>query len=110
VKLLFDENLSLRLVFLLADLFPHSAHAHELSLGKTDDTIIWNYAKAHNYILVSKDSDHYELSMLHGHPPKVIWIRMGNCSTKSIEAQIRLYHLSISAFVSDPEQSAFLLS
>lgn len=70
---------------------------------------IWRYAKAHNYTLVSKDSDHYEFSMLYGHPPKVIWIRMGNCSTKSIEEQIRLYCLSITAFLSDPDQSAFLM-
>jgi predicted nuclease of predicted toxin-antitoxin system len=109
LKLLFDENLSPRLVSLLADLFPHSAHAHDLSLGHTDDTIIWKFAKEHSYTLVSKDSDHYELSMLHGHPPKVIWIRMGNCSTKSIEEQIRLHHFALSAFISDPDQSAFLL-
>ena len=109
MKLLFDENLSPRLVSLLADLFSNSAHAHDLSLGQTDDPIIWKYAGDHNYTLVSKDSDHYELSMLRGHPPKVIWIRMGNCSTKSIEEQIRLYHFAISAFISDPDQSAFLL-
>ena len=74
MKLLFDENLSPRLVPALADLFPESAHVDRLSMGGEPDPVIWEYAKRHGYVLVSKDSDFHERSLLYGHPPKVVWI------------------------------------
>ena len=80
MKLLFDENLPPHLVSALADVFPDSAHVDRLGLGDEPDSVIWEYAKAHGYILVSKDSDFHKRSLLYGHPPKVVWIRRGNCS------------------------------
>ena len=82
MKLLFDENLSPRLVAALADLFPESAHVDRLGMGGEPDPVIWEYAKCHGFVLVSKDSDFHERSLLYGHPPKVVWIRRGNCSTR----------------------------
>lgn len=89
MKLLFDENLSPRLVSALADEFPDSAHVDRVGLGSEPDPVIWEYAKIHGYILVSKDSDFHEKSLLFGHPPKVIWIRRGNCSVQQIELILR---------------------
>ena len=80
MKLLFDENLSPKLVMALADVFPNSAHVDRLGLGGSPDSEVWEYAKQHGFVLVSKDSDFYEKSMLCGHPPKVVWIKKGNCS------------------------------
>ena len=74
MTLLFDENLSPRLVPALADLFPESAHVDLLGMGGEPDPVIWEYAKRHGYILVSKDSDFHERSLLYGRPPKVVWI------------------------------------
>ena len=89
MKLLFDENLSPRLVPALADLFPESAHVDRLGMGGEPDPVIWEYAKRRGYILVCKDSDFHERSLLYGHPPKVIWIRHGNCSVRHIEMILR---------------------
>lgn len=89
MKLLFDENLSPRLVSKLADVFPDSAHVDRIGLGSEPDAVIWEYAKTQGYILVSKDSDFHERSLLYGYPPKVVWIRRGNCTVRQIELILR---------------------
>jgi predicted nuclease of predicted toxin-antitoxin system len=89
MKLLFDHNLSPRLVGLLRDLFPESQHVSELGMDQDDDRTIWDYAAQHQFIVVTRDSDYNDLSMLLGFPPKVIWIRRGNCSTQAIETLLR---------------------
>ena len=109
MKLLFDENLSPKLAENLAPLFPGSAHVHYCGLGATDDQLVWEYAKTNGFILVSKDSDFYELSLLEGPPPKVIWIRCGNSPTSAIERLLRKHLSEIEGFDTD-DQTAFILS
>ena len=89
MKLLFDENLSPKLVMNLADVFPDSAHVDRLGLGGSPDSDVWEYAKQNGFVLVSKDSDFYEKSMLYGHPPKVVWIKKGNCTNRQIQLILR---------------------
>lgn len=88
MKLLFDHNLSPRLVNRLADLYPDSNHLFNLNLDTAEDSFVWEYARDNDFVIVTKDSDFSELSLLRGFPPKVIWIRIGNCTTKDIESLI----------------------
>jgi len=81
VKLLFDENLSPRLVASLSAEFPGSAHAHEVGLGAASDFAVWDHAKSNGFVIASKDGDFADLSVLRGAPPQVVWIRHGNSST-----------------------------
>ena len=83
--LLFDQNLSPRLVERLADIYPNSTHVDTVGLAAVPDRDVWDYARQHDYIIVTKDADFSELSILLGFPPKVIWIRRGNCSTGDLE-------------------------
>ncbi len=81
MKLLFDENLSPKLVQALEPEYPGSAHVRTLGLrGATDDTI-WERARQEGYAIVSKDNDFRQLSFLYGAPPKVIWLSVGNAGT-----------------------------
>jgi predicted nuclease of predicted toxin-antitoxin system len=89
MKLLLDHNLSPKLVTRLADRYPDSQHVFLLDMGEADDLEIWDYARQHNYVVVTRDSDYNDLSLLRGFPPKVIWIRRGNCSTAEIERLLR---------------------
>lgn len=89
MKLLFDHNLSPRLVNRLANLFPESTHVYTLGMGQEDDLNIWKYALSNDFTIVTRDSDYNELLVLKGFPPKVIWIRRGNCSTNEIETMLR---------------------
>ena len=89
MRLLFDQNLSPRLDETLQDLYPESLHVRVVGLESADDAVVWQYAKEHDLTIVSKDSDFRQLSFTLGHPPKVVWIRRGNCSTSEIESILR---------------------
>jgi len=95
VKLLFDQNLSPRLAARLSDIFPGSSHVYLLGLDRSSDETVWEYARAEGYLLVTKDADFSELSILRGFPPKVIWLRLGNCTTEQIESLLRLHFEAI---------------
>lgn len=92
MKLLFDQNLSPRLVQHLSDLYPGSVHVSDRGLGAAPDAAVWAYARDHGFTIVSKDADFADLSVLRGHPPKVVCVRRGNCSTRDVEAILRQYH------------------
>ncbi len=109
MKLLLDENLSPRLVGMLGDLFPDSVHVHNAGLGGDDDGAVWSYAKAHGFSIVSKDSDFMERSVFEGYPPKVIWVRLGNCSTSDVEKLLRSSFDVIRGFLAASEETCLLL-
>lgn len=91
MKLLFDQNLSPKLVSRLVNLFPNSDHVFFLGLDTRPDEEIREFAAREQFTLVTKDADFGEFYSLFGGPPKVIWIRRGNCSTNSVE-QILVDH------------------
>lgn len=102
MKLLFDQNLSPRLVKSLADLFPDSNHVFFVGLDRDDDRMVRRYAEQNDYIIVTKDADYSDLSLLLGYPPKIIWIRRGNCSTTAIEQILRENFGQIEEMYADP--------
>ena len=89
MKLLFDQNLSRKLVKQLADVFPESSHIQLHGLAEKTDTKIWEFAKANDFCIVTQDADFAERSRLYGSPPKVVWLRCGNAPTREIENLIR---------------------
>lgn len=104
MKLLFDQNLSPRLPRRLANLYPGSEHVFELGLERADDIEVWEYAREKGFIITSKDSDFNELSVIHGFPPKVAWIRRGNCSTSEIEKILREEYESVQDLEQNPSK------
>jgi predicted nuclease of predicted toxin-antitoxin system len=110
MKLLFDENLSPKLVRRLADLFPDSVHVRDVGLQAADDPPVWEFAKNNGLIIVSKDSDMHQRSFTLGHPPKIIWLRLGNCSTSQVEEVLRRNLIAIRAFYEDDFASFLSLS
>lgn len=95
MKLLFDQNLSPRLIDLLSDVFPGSKHVSKVGLASASDFDVWKYAKSNEYVIASKDSDLSEIGMVKGFPPNVVWIRKGNCTTREIESLLRANRDSI---------------
>ena len=110
MKLLLDENLSPRLVGGLADMFEGSVHVRHVGLARATDAAIWAYAGDHRLTIVSKDSDFHQMSFVWGPPPKVIWIRRGNCTTADIGAMVRSNRDVILASGADPEAAFPALS
>ncbi len=107
MRFLFDENLSPRLVSALADLYPDSIHVRDVGLERADDESVWVYARDHDLVIISKNADFHQRSFVLGHPPKVVWIRKGNCSTRDIEGILRRHNSTILDFNRD-EVGAFL--
>lgn len=109
MKLLFDQNLAPRLVVALSDLFPESVHVRHLGMAEADDRDIWVHARDSGFAIVSKDNDFQQLSFVFGAPPKVIWIRRGNCSVAEIEEVLRTNASRILEFGEDEESSYLIL-
>lgn len=104
--MLADENISWRLKRLLSewDVLP----ANEIdSAVKITDKIIWQHAKINNYSVLTFDEDFVELQNLYGHPPKIVWLRMGNVTTQDVAKRLTQLQASLMAF-SEDEQSGVL--
>ncbi len=109
MKLLFDQNLSRRLVNQLSTTFPDSTHVVFEHLDSSDDQVIWEFAKAAGYVIVSKDSDFRQLSFLYGAPPKTIWLRIGNAPTKTAADLLIDNANPIASFVDDIDAALLVL-
>ena len=91
MKLLFDQNISYRILKKLSDFFRGSSHVTALGLMNSSDLEIWEYAKNNQYTIVTQDSDFNDIYLIKGFPPKVIWIKTGNMDTEQI-AQLFIKH------------------
>lgn len=107
MRLLFDEQLSEELSKLLQDVFPDSLHVRQIGSGGASDTTVWQLAQQQGCVLVSKDEDFHRLSILLGAPPKVIWIRLGNCGSADVAQLLRENLAQIQRFA-DQEEATFL--
>jgi predicted nuclease of predicted toxin-antitoxin system len=84
VKLLFDENLSERLISRLAASYPGSAHVDQVGLhGKSDAGDLGSCPRARLRDRV-EGQRFRQMSFLHGAPPKVIWLPVGKAGTEAI--------------------------
>jgi predicted nuclease of predicted toxin-antitoxin system len=101
MRLLFDQNLSFKLVNRLSDLFPNSTQVRLVGMDQSDDPDLWAYALNNEYVIVTQDIDFFERSALYGSPPKVIWLRCGNQRTAFIEQLLRDSVAAIQSFEND---------
>lgn len=110
MKLLFDENISARLVKYFLDEFPDSNHIDYLEMQGTTDTNIWDFAAEEGYIIVSKDNDFRQKSFLFGFPPKVVWLSVGNGGTKIIRELLLANIGEIKRFAENSEEGLLVLT
>jgi predicted nuclease of predicted toxin-antitoxin system len=102
LKLLFDQNLSRKLVTRLADIYPTSSHVQFHELEEKTDTEIWEFARTNDFCIVTQDADFAERSRLYGSPPKVLWLRCGNALTSQVENLLRSGAGAIQELLSNP--------
>lgn len=110
MKLLFDQNLSDRLLRILGDDYPGSVHVRNVGLARADDEQVWRYALDQRLTITSKDSDFHQRSLVRGHPPKVVWLQTGNCTTDRIAELLGRHRPDLEAFDADPQASFLVLS
>ena len=102
-KLLFDNNISHRVLPRIDDLFPHATHVMLESLDEASDLEVWQFARDHAFAIVTKDSDFNDLAAFRGVPPRIIWLRVGNCRVGDIEQILRDHCAVIREFLDDPD-------
>jgi predicted nuclease of predicted toxin-antitoxin system len=100
MDLLFDENISFKIVKQVVHVFPNAKHVREINLINIEDKTIFQYAKENDFCIVSFDEDFNNLSLINGYPPKVIWLRTGNSSTHNLVNLLILKSNEINAFLS----------
>ncbi len=107
MRFLFDQNISHRLLQLLPEKYRDSTTVKQEGLINAPDRKVWDFAKENDYIIVTQDSDFNDLSLLYGFPPKIIWIRTGNLSTKAILDILISHSADIEQFLSDSSYGCF---
>lgn len=104
LRLLFDQNLSYKLVSRLSDVYPDSAHVGAKGMTEASDQEVWKFARDNEFTIVSQDGDFLDIGLLRGAPPKVIWLRCGNTSTINIETILRNSYDIIEDFILNLEE------
>lgn len=107
--LLLDQNISPRLERLLSDVFPSCVHVRDVGLATASDAEVWTFAATAALTIVSKDADFLQRGFLYGCPPKVIWVRLGNCSTNEIASLFHQHADRLTAFHDDPVAAVLAL-
>lgn len=100
MKLLFDNNISYRIVKVLASDFPDNIHATRTGLlMPSPDLEIWRFARQNGFTVVTNDEDFVNLESLYGFPPKIIHLRFGNAKTREIADKLISNLLEINQFM-----------
>lgn len=89
----------------IADIFPNSTHVMIEELDKASDGEVWEFAREYGYTIVTKDSDFNDMAVFKCSPPKVIWIKTGNCRVADIEMILKVNEEIIKLFVDEPESA-----
>ena len=109
MKLLLDQNLSDRITSPISDLFPGTTHIKAVGLTEADDRTVWEWAKQHGFTIVSKDTDFHQRAIMFAQPPKVIWLRVGNCQSSLITNLLRSRYDVVRQFIQRETESLLAL-
>lgn len=104
MKILFDQNISFRITKKIIEHFPDCKHVSDCGLRNAEDSDIWDYAGRNHYSIVTFDADFYDISLINGHPPKIIWIRTGNLTTDDLAKLMIQKKALIKKFLFDEDQ------
>ena len=106
MKLLFDQNISFRILPMLGlPVFADCRHVKTVGLDNCNDTDIWQFARQQGFTIVTFDSDFFDMLVVHGFPPKIIWFRTGNLTTSQIAEWMMNNNIKILSFIDNQEQS-----
>ena len=84
MKLLFDQNISQRILKKLPETYSGSSHVKTEGLLNASDLEIWEYANFHQFIIVTLDSDFNDIFLLNGFSPKILWFRTLNLRSEEL--------------------------
>src|SRR5690242_3306355 len=104
MKLLFDENISHKILPRMQEFFPDSGHVKDFKLLSIEDEFIFDFAKSKSFeAIVTFDEDYRNIVLQKGFPPKTIWMRTGNISSQNLLQVLLSKKEEIRSFVSESE-------
>ena len=109
MKLLLDQNLSRRILERIEDLFSGSDHVANRALDRVPDEEVSNFAVQEGFTIVSKDSDFHQMSLVRGFPPKVVFLKIGNCTTDLVVSLICKHEADFREFTVDESASLLIV-
>ena len=104
MRLLLDENISYRVLKIIESSFPSSVQITQLGFSSMNDGEVFRYAKERDFLIVTFDEDFYELQLMNGFPPKIIWLRFGNSNNLKVANKLVSNLESITNFFSNEEK------
>ncbi len=107
MRLLFDQNISYRVVKQLKSTLPDIVGVKEVGLLDADDFEIWEYARQQNYTVVTFDKDIPTIGSVRGFPPKIIWLRVGNTNNLKLISLITERMTEFQAFIDRPNKGCW---
>lgn len=110
MKLLFDQNISYRLIKKINDVYEQAYSLRALGLSNSSDIDLWRYAKDNDFTIVTFDADFFDFTTLYGAPPKIIWIKTGNMTTENLANLLLERETLIRDFIKREESDILLLS
>ena len=102
MKILIDQNISFRIVSLLKLHFPFADHVKSFGMEYSNDHDIYMFARNNEFqAILTLDEDFNHLQLIHGTPPKIIWIRGKNSTTAILASVINENVEQINLFLFD---------
>jgi len=103
MKILFDQNISFRILKLLPPDYHAAEQVRTVGLEGATDREIWDYAKENGFAIATFDADFADIAYVRGFPPKIIWFRTGNMTTPEIVRLMKQNKTIISNFLTADE-------
>lgn len=107
MNLLFDQNISPKILKILPSEFFKSQQVRFIGLENSSDIGIFEYAKNNNFAIVTFDSDFVDLNAMYGTPPKIIYLNTGNLTTKHISSILKNNLLKIQHYLNSTSDDIF---
>ncbi|HLP50621.1 MAG TPA: DUF5615 family PIN-like protein [Chitinophagales bacterium] len=101
MNLLLDQNISHRVVQLIQNHFPEASSIKHQGLTNADDLSVWKFAKENDFCVVTFDEDFYNIQLIKGFPPKIVWFKTGNLSNQKVADFLIAHKEMINAFLTD---------
>jgi predicted nuclease of predicted toxin-antitoxin system len=108
MTLLFDQNIALKSVADLDDVFPSAQHIGQLPEVNTDQEVL-QHALDHKLVVVTTDQEFIDLALMLGIEPKILLIRGDRLTTNKVEWNLRVHEHAITQFATHPDAPKFLV-
>jgi predicted nuclease of predicted toxin-antitoxin system len=104
MKIVIDQNISFRIVPHINHLFTEVGHVRTLGWTDAPDIIIFRNAKQQGFdAILTLDEDFDNIILENIPPPKILWLRIRNCSTLHLAEIIENKIEIINNFLNDDE-------